>query len=169
MNYHLGNIEMRDVCAYVRHFADRTISDNQLIVPYPYSEDDAKWWIGHVLADPLRQRTNLVIPNPEGELIGAIGVAGDFAAGSHKAEIGYWFAAECRGQGLMGAVIREFCDGLFSEFSVVRIFATPFSRNTSSHRALEKAGVQKEGLACCYHRKGSEIIDAVIYSRINES
>lgn len=169
MNLLLGDIEMQDVKAYVRHFADRAISDNLLFVPFPYSEEDAKWWVRHVSEDPLRNRTNRAIRNPEGDLIGAIGVAGDFAEGSHKVEIGYWLAAEYRGQGIMCAAIREFCDFLVTEFSVVRIFATPFARNTSSHRALEKAGFAKEGLARGYHRKGSKIIDAVIYARVVEA
>jgi ribosomal-protein-alanine N-acetyltransferase len=98
MNYNLGNIEMRDADAYVRHFADQTISDNLLFVPFPYTEEDAKWWIQHVSEDPLRLRTNRAIRNPEGELIGAIGVAGGFAEGRHKVEIGYWLAAEYRGR-----------------------------------------------------------------------
>jgi RimJ/RimL family protein N-acetyltransferase len=166
MDYHLGDIEAADVDAYVRHFADKTISDNLLMVPFPYTRDDAIWWVRHVAESPARKMTNRAIRNSEGELIGAIGVAGDLERGSHRVEIGYWLASGHRGKGIMGAAIVEFCDFLFSEFRVGRIFATPFAGNASSHRVLEKAGFLREGLARSYHRKGAEIIDAVIYAKI---
>jgi RimJ/RimL family protein N-acetyltransferase len=45
----------------------------------------------------------------------------------------------------MPRVIRTFSDYAFQELRIHRLFATPFSSNLASHRALEKAGFQREG------------------------
>jgi RimJ/RimL family protein N-acetyltransferase len=66
-------------------------------------------------------------------------------ADAHSAEFGYWLAQSYRGRGLMPRVIRTFSDYAFQELRIHRLFATPFSSNLASHRALEKAGFQREG------------------------
>lgn len=168
MKYTLTEVRPGDADAYVRHFNDKSISDSSLIVPYPYTQAHAAWWVKYVNETPLRTKTNKVIRGDSGELIGAIGVVSAFDGTEHKAEIGYWLSSQYRGKGIMGHAIDDFCHMLFTEFSVFRVYATPFLRNSASHRVLEKAGFSKEGVARCYHKKGSGYIDAVIYSRIKQ-
>ena len=104
-----------------------------------------------------------------GGAIGAIGVVGALSVDAHSAEFGYWLAKSYRRRGLMPRVIRTFSDYAFQQLRIHRLFATPFSSNLASHRALEKAGFQREGLRRHHHLKQGIYLDAIIYGRICDS
>jgi RimJ/RimL family protein N-acetyltransferase len=70
---------------------------------------------------------------------------------------------------LQPRAIRTFCDYAFQQLRIHRLFATPFSSNLASHRALEKAGFQREGLLRHHHLKQGTYLDAIVYGRISES
>jgi [ribosomal protein S5]-alanine N-acetyltransferase len=57
----------------------------------------------------------------------------------------------------------------FQELRIYRLFATQFSSNLASHRALEKAGFQREGPLRHHHLKQGIYLDAIIYRRISDS
>jgi len=162
----LTALRVEDAAQYVELMKDSSISENLLALPYPYTLEDAHAWLNCVLGDPLRVRLQWAIRDAEDLLQGAIGVVGGWQPGDHRAEIGYWLGAEVRGRGLMTAAVRVLTDFLFAEFEVVRVVATPFASNAASHRVLEKAGFQREGLARLYHRKGTQLLDAQIYAKL---
>ncbi|MES2307857.1 MAG: GNAT family protein [Verrucomicrobiota bacterium] len=164
--YFLSEITANDTAAYVMHFSDSTIHENLLLVPSPYTSEDAYWWINHVHSDPLRLQTNRAIRDSSGFLVGAIGVVGKFDPNSHEAEFGYWLSAQARGQGLMTQTIQTFMQYLFETFQVERFIATPFAHNKTSQRVLEKAGFTQEPEARIVLQKNRKNIDAVVYSRI---
>ena len=69
----------------------------------------------------------------------------------------------------MSRAIGTFSAYAFQQLQVHRLYATPFSSNLASQRALEKAGFQREGLLKDYHFKQGIYLDAIIYGRISES
>lgn len=98
----------------------------------------------------------------------AIGSIGAFRQGNiHRqtAELGYYLAEEYWGQGIMTAAIRQLCDILFSTTDILRIYAEPFSYNTGSRRALEKAGFCYEGTMRQNAVKNGKVLDMALYSR----
>jgi len=167
--FYLGPIVRGHKAAYLEHFADPEIVKNLLAIPFPYTEADADWWLDHCESSADSPMTNFAIRAPSGYLIGAIGIVGELSADAHSAEFGYWLARSNRGHGLMPRVIRTFCDYAFQQFRIHRLFATPFSSNLASHRALEKAGFQREGLLRHHHLKQGTYLDAIVYGRISES
>ncbi len=45
-NFYLSSIRPDDQIAYLNYFnEDKTISDAISVIPYPYTEADADWWI----------------------------------------------------------------------------------------------------------------------------
>jgi len=137
---YLSPIVRADKAAYLEHFADPEIAHNLLAIPFPYTEADADWWLDRCEQSIGSPMTNFALRTPSGHLIGAIGV-----------------------------VIRTFSDYAFQELRIHRLFATPFSSNLASHRALEKAGFQREGLLRHHHLKQGIYLDAIIYGRISDS
>jgi [ribosomal protein S5]-alanine N-acetyltransferase len=167
--FYLSPIVRADKAAYLEHFADPEIAHNLLAIPFPYTEADADWWLDRCEQSVGSPMTNFALRAPSGYLIGAIGVVGALSADAHSAEFGYWLAQSYRGHGLMPRVIRTFSDYAFQRLRIHRLFATPFSSNLASHRALEKAGFQREGLLIHHHLKQGTYLDAIIYARISPS
>ena len=166
---HLSPVSRTDKDAYMEHFTDPEIARNLLTIPLPYTEADADWWLDHCEQSGTSPLTRLAIRASTGYLIGGIGIVGAWSLGEHRAEFGYWLAKSYRGRGLMPRVIGAFSAYLFEQCGIHRLYATPFSFNLASHRALEKAGFQREGLLKHYHLKQGAYLDAVIYALISES
>jgi len=74
-----------------------------------------------------------------------IGAVGIHLRGDAELEIGYWFAAACRQQGLaseaVGAIVRQLAD----TFPARRIFAECRPDNIASWRLLERVGFRSDG------------------------
>lgn len=63
-----------------------------------------------------------------------------------EGELAFWLTSSLRGQGIMPAILREFCGGLFARYPALRrLRAEPLPHNRASCRALEKAGFRREG------------------------
>ena len=168
--FYLSRIARTDKAAYLEHFTDPEIARNLLAIPYPYTESDADGWLDRceqVAASPIT--LTFAIREPSGYLIGGIGVVGEWLARDHRAEFGYWLAQSYRGRGLMPRAIQAFATYVFQQLRLHRLYATPFASNLASHRALEKAGFQREGLLRHHHFKQGTYFDAIIYARISES
>jgi RimJ/RimL family protein N-acetyltransferase len=103
-DFYLSSIHPQDKAAYLKYFnEDRTISDAISVIPYPYTEADADWWIKRRLKflQDYGTEISFAIRDRQGHLIGSIGVD-DFKIGTtHRAEVGYWLAKAFRGRGLM--------------------------------------------------------------------
>ena len=167
--FYLSPIVRADKAAYLEHFADPEIAQNLLAIPFPYTEADADWWLDRCEQAAGSPTTNFALRASSGYLIGAIGLVEPPSADAHSAEFGYWLASAYRGHGLMPRVIHTFSDYAFQQLGIHRLFATPFSSNLASHRALEKAGFQREGLLRHHHLKKGAYLDAVMYGRICDS
>lgn len=161
--FYLSRITRADKPAYLQHFADPDIAANLLFVPFPYTEADADWWVDNCEKHACDPEVRFAIREASGFLIGAISIVGELPQGADRAEFGYWLAKEQRGHGLMPRVIRVFADYSHTQLGLRCLFATPFANNTSSHRALEKAGFLRRASLPAHHRKNGADIDAVLY------
>ena len=166
--FYLSPIRQGDQDAYQHHFTDPTIAKNMLRLPYPYTVDNANWWIQHRESNAKNPETYFAIRrSSDGYLIGAIGTDFDMNDKTkHAADFGYWLSKEYRGQGLMALVIKAFARHSFDKLGIHRLQANIFASNEVSGRALTKAGFVKEGLLRHYYCKDGEYIDAISYSLI---
>ena len=148
-----------------RSISDKHISRFTITIPYPYNMKDARKWIMSCLAEGRKKRKVEVrfAIDRAGEVIGGISL---MHIDGHKAELGYWLARSCWRQGIMTSASKLVCVFGFRQLKLRRIYATVLPENKASIRVLEKAGFKFEGRLRKFHRRGSRLLDALLYARV---
>ena len=132
-------------------------------LPAPYTPDHARDYIISMLSSDENSTFAYAITIDDR----AVGSIGAFRQGNiHRqtAELGYYLAEEYWGKGIMTDAIAQLCGIVFETTDILRIFAEPFSYNTGSRRALEKAGFQLEGIMKNNAVKNGKVLDMALYS-----
>ncbi len=128
-------------------------------MPYPYTEDDAKWWV----ETGSKEQGLYMAIDLAGECIGVVGVFFGQSELQYSAEIGYWIAEEHWGKGMGTEAVSKMTDNAFSDTRIVRLSAPVFSPNRASMRVLEKCGYSLEAI----HReavfKNDEFMDEHVF------
>jgi RimJ/RimL family protein N-acetyltransferase len=165
----LTEFNRSDAESLVGFLNDRDIYDRTLRIPYPYTVLDADEWLGVVekLSAENCQPLHWAI-RQKGQVIGGIGFDGFAIGQSHRAEIGYWLAKQCWGQGIMTAAVQSVCLHAFENLGVVRLQAHVFSFNRASGRVLEKCGFKWEGYLRNHFLKDGNYIDARLYGLVHQ-
>lgn len=132
------------------------------VFPYPYTLEDARWWIEHANAvDDLRLAIEV-----GGEAVGGIGCTAKPDVFRCTAEIGYWLGESYWGRGIVTDAVATVAPYVFETFDFVRLEAGVFARNAASARVLEKTGFVLEGRhrqAVC---KDGRLLDMLMYARL---
>ncbi len=149
--------------ALVKHLNNRKIWDNvRDVVPFPYTPDDADWWINHNLQQ-VGTPENLAI-DLNGALIGAVGLILGNDVHRINAEIGYWLSENYWNQGIMPDILAKMVNYTFENFPAIqRIFAGVFEYNLASMKVLEKAGFHLEAIHRKAIIKNEKIWDEYLY------
>ncbi|MCB0406673.1 MAG: GNAT family N-acetyltransferase [Bdellovibrionales bacterium] len=171
-SFYISDISQGDQVAYIEHLKEKEIYDNTLAIPFPYTTEDADWWVNHNIEAIKNQggrSTNWAIRRSEDAyLVGGIGFLGLQIGKTHKCELGYWLAKPYWGQNIMTEAVKKACEYAFREFGLIRITANVFHFNKRSAKVLEKAGFQCEGLLRKNYRKDGQIFDGKLYSLIKD-
>ena len=126
-----------DKAQLIELIGDLRVSEMLSNVPYPYTDEDAQYWMGIVHSSKL----NLNIFR-DGLLIGGVGL---IPKGDDCCELGYWLGFEYWGQGYA----TEACNGLLSYAGAETCFrqfrANVYESNTASSKVLEKVGFKQIG------------------------
>lgn len=147
----------------------KEFSDNTLTIPFPYTMENAKFWIS-LSQQGFESETNFIFAirlkdNPR--LIGAIGLHLD--KNHNKAELGYWLDKEYWNKGYATEAVEAVIRFGFSNLGLRRIFATFFDFNLASGRVLRKAGMIKEGILHSYTKKGNTYQDHIMFAIVHDS
>jgi RimJ/RimL family protein N-acetyltransferase len=140
---------------------DPSISQNLASAPWPYTVEDAKSYLSGIgtSADEL----DWVMDHPEFGVMGSIHMS--ITRRHFRGYLGFWLGKEFRGQGFMAEAILRVSEFGFTEIGLERIEAEHFAQNMASGRAMEKAGMVKEGVRYAAMRKGDQQLDLVVYGR----
>jgi len=125
--------------------ADREIASTTLLIPHPYTLEDARSFI-RTQTDAWEQGTAAVFAvtlRETGELLGAIGL--HLEREHHRAEVGYWIGTAHWNRGFATESVKAVVRFGFEDLGLHRIHAHHFDRNPSSGRVLLKAGFEFEG------------------------
>jgi len=154
-----------DELTLVKHANNRRIADNlRNIFPFPYTQNDAQWWINHNISSPKRQNLAIVINN---EACGSMGIIPGTDIECRTAEIGYWLSEVYWNRGILSNALPLFQLWVQSEYpDIHRIYATVFATNLPSIRVLQKAGFEMEGprLRDIYF-KNNQFHDGVLFAK----
>jgi RimJ/RimL family protein N-acetyltransferase len=149
----ISGIYSSDEETYLKIFETDTVSKTLLAVPFPYSLDDAKWWVNHTsqqCADKgCRWQFSIRKRSIGNIVIGGIGI-NEVEEETGFAEIGYWLDAPYWGQGLMPIILTAWIQYIKQQQSlnpshyanIIAMNADIFSENIKSSRVLQKSGFQ---------------------------
>lgn len=102
-----------------------------------------------------------------GALLGAIGVErskDDAGIG----EIGYWVAAEARGQGVAQRSVRLVSGWAFEAMALQRLEITAHPHNSASRRVAEACGFEFEGIVRAWREHHGVRVDLAMYSLLRQ-
>ena len=135
-------------------------------IPQPFTAADADAFIETALR-MWRDGTGApfaIVAADTGRLLGAVT---RFGPDGHQATFGLWLAPDARGRGVGARSLRCVADWTFATTAAIRLDAFIMVGNEASHRMVERAGFQREGIARAWdlHHDGVPV-DCVVYSRI---
>lgn len=150
---------------FVAHLADPRVAIHTMNIPFPYTLDDADWWIAEVARREAAagERSQYAIRLDSGELIGSAGFHLDRDTFSDVLEVGFWIAQPFWGRGMMTAVLATLCRLAFDAHGARRVFGQVFAPNVGSMRVFEKCGFRREGVLRQHARRGDDLHDLVVY------
>jgi RimJ/RimL family protein N-acetyltransferase len=154
-----------DEDAILRACQDAEIQRWISVIPVPYTRADARSYVTELAPGERAGGRGLsVAVEAEGELVGSAGLT--FGAGRLGPEIGYWIAADARGNGYAAETARALADwGLL--YGAPRVHLVVDVANAPSQAAARRAGFTQEGVvrSCLGYRDGSRA-DAALFSRL---
>lgn len=133
--------------------------------PHPYTVEDADEFLRKTIA--TQPPINFCI-EIAGEVSGGIGIRLGDDVHRHVAELGYWLGQSFWGHGIMSETVGAFADYCFKNFSLHRLYAELFANNQASARVLEKNGFAFEGRLKNNVFKDGQLLDSLVYSRIQQ-
>jgi ribosomal-protein-alanine N-acetyltransferase len=168
--YYLSPPNEGDIPAFINHLHDREIYDRTLMIPYPYTESDAKWFLKFCEATDksFGHTLNFAIRNSNHELIGVAGFHGKniYPPVAHKDEVGYWIAKPFWQKGIMSAALPALIK-YGEEVRGIRRFEAPiYASNIASEKVLRKCGFKEEGFLEKAYFKNGKYMDGKIFALV---
>ncbi|MBP5499561.1 MAG: GNAT family N-acetyltransferase [Bacteroidales bacterium] len=162
MNVELRKWTLNDRQALKRlcNNVDRTFLSDRM--PYPYSDEDAEWWLNMVgKSDGIDGTFRAIVVN--GDVVGSISVERQADVYRLDGELGYMLLTEFWNKGIISEAIPQVCKLSFSTLQLNRITANVFQPNTASHRVLLKNSFLLEGIKRDAVIKDGNVYDVSIY------
>ncbi|MBZ0279368.1 MAG: GNAT family N-acetyltransferase [Anaerolineae bacterium] len=142
---------------------DQTVTRTLLDIPYPFTSEDADFWIraGHAGI-----QTNLLFPfamtrRADGLLIGCIDI--ELQPEHRRGDIAYWLAPAHWGQGYTTEAARRIIQFGFEDLGLNRVYAQCLRTNVASARVMQKAGLRYEATLRHSTIKDSAFVDIDVY------
>ena len=162
----IPTMEDKDGLKAVCNAVDRKYLSDRL--PYPYSDEDAEWWINMVSENDGRTGVWRLI-FVDGKLAGNISVEQGHSVYNKDSEIGYFLLTDYWSKGIMTQAVKEICRIAFEKLDIIRITGVYYEPNAASGRVLEKAGFEYEGTRKKGVAKGDRIYDLCMTGLLKET
>lgn len=158
-------LEDQKELARLCHNADRQFLSDRL--PYPYTEENARWWIGMAEKQEGKEGIFRAIL-ADGKIVGNISVEKKADVYRRDGEIGYMLKQEYNSRGIMTEAVTQICPLAYKELDLIRITGLVYAPNTPSRKVLEKNGFVLEGVMKKAVTKGGRTFDLCIYGKCAE-
>lgn len=133
-------------------------------IPFPYTEDDAKWWLNMAGEHDGKDGIFRAIIG-DGEYVGNISVEVKDDVYCKDAEVGYLLLTNKWSNGIMTEAVKQICSIAFSQLDIVRITGLVYKPNIASQRVLEKNDFILEGIMKSAVFKNNNIYDLCVYGK----
>jgi [ribosomal protein S5]-alanine N-acetyltransferase len=159
----LRPLTLDDASALARLAGRREIADTTISIPHPYSVEQARQWIAGSVDLCAKDKAVVFAMQlkREGTVAGTAGLR-EVDAEHLQAELGFWVAVECWGQGYATEAARAVVNFGFEHLGLNRIYAHHMVRNPASGCVLAKIGMKREGLLRQRVRKWGVFEDVVL-------
>jgi [ribosomal protein S5]-alanine N-acetyltransferase len=160
----------QDIPAYLRELNDKDFYDRSLLIPFPYTDADAKWFINH--CNEMRERfgheIHLAIRDEKENLIGGAGFHGKntHPVIAHVDHIGYWVAKPHWNKGIMSQVVPKLIEYGRHVRGISRFEAAVYEFNKASARVLIKNGFSLEAKMKNAYYKNGQYHNAELYTLV---
>lgn len=137
----LRKLSLLDIPSLVKQLNDPSMSRYTLTLPYPYTDDDGRYWITKVHTDEA-ENSAMTWAIDNGTLVGVIELKLDFS--SNESELAYWVGREFQGKGYAteaASAVLEYAKG--HQLPPVISFCYP--QNLSSCKVLQNVGFIRHG------------------------
>ncbi len=140
----LRKVKSDDATQIIQQINNINVSRLMSNVPYPYTKEDAEWWIEHCLKSESNDRIHFVIiRNIDQKLIGGIDLM-NLQLEHKRAQLGYWLGEDYwrMGYGFEAgqAIIQYAFQKLYLEILTLNIFV----ENKASRALVQKLGFQQK-------------------------
>ena len=162
----LRSWRIQDVPAVAVACQDDEIARWLALVPQPYTEEHARFYVEECLQAGHDRRPFAIADASTGEVVGSIDMHINRLQTGH---VGYWVAPQARGRGVAPDALRTLSHWAFESLALGRVELVTDPENIASQRVAEKAGFQREGVlrSMLLNRDGSRR-DGVIFSLLPE-
>ncbi len=144
---------------------DRTYLTGRL--PYPYTDDDARWWLDMISKHEGKDGIYRAILVDE-KIVGNISIEQKQDVFVKDAELGYMLDKSYWGKGIMSMAVSQICKLAFAELDIVRISAELFVGNIASAKVLVKNGFCLEGVRKSAIWKNEQFYDLQMYGLLKK-
>ena len=133
-------------------------------MPYPYTGEDADWWLDmvreHDGVDGLFRAVAV-----DGSIAGSISLEQKSDVYRVDAAIGYMLLSEYWSKGIMTEAVRMICDEGFEKLDITRISGIAYAPNIASQRVLLKNGFIRECLQKDAAIKAGRLYDICLFGK----
>jgi [ribosomal protein S5]-alanine N-acetyltransferase len=131
----------------------REVAETTARIPHPYPPGAAARWIAGC-ADAWLAGTGMtyaITDRADARLLGAVGFE---VTREGEANLGYWIARDEWNKGICTEAVAALIPLAFTHLRVKTIRAHHLTRNPSSGRVMQKAGMHLDHVALAHHREG---------------
>ncbi len=134
-----------DAPALAAAVANEKIARNLAELPWPYGEEDARWFLDHVHGKGRPEFLITSRARGSAEVIGGIGLHDDPEEPSEAPEIGYWIAERHWGKGYATEAARAVIGIARHTMRLPGLKSAYFTDNPASGKVLRKLGFRPTG------------------------
>ena len=156
LNLIIKKPEKKDISSLVKELNNWNISKWLVEVPYPYSINDANYWIKKTQEDEFS--FNIYLKN---NLIGGISLSKKL--GDTKWELGYWIGEEYWGNGYAIEACENLIQYFFTNTSNHQIYASHMKDNIKSKKIILTLGFKEVGVGRKYSISRQEDVEDINY------
>jgi RimJ/RimL family protein N-acetyltransferase len=143
----LRELTIEDAKDLVKQMNNINISKWLLVVPYPYTMKDAKWYINNCKEKKKKPITsysfNMELKEKQG-IIGGLGLS-HVNREQGKADIGYWIGEDYWRKGYTSEGVERLIGYAFNTLKLRRLTISAFKENKASNGLAKNLGFKYEG------------------------
>jgi len=152
-----------DAPAVTRLVNDYSVAGNLARVPFPYSEELARKWIGSAAEQIESGDAFHLAVTQGGQLVGCVGLS---LKRNALPELGYWIGRKFWGQGLAGEAAAGLLDWAQKGLDITEVEASALTDNLASQAVLRRLGFNENGTGVQQFLSRNRNMPVVMFRRV---